>query len=288
MNWKKWLGVIAGLAVLAFIGYNVWGTDTEPQEVSVRTGEAMEEDITESITLTGLIEPQETQEILGQGVVSELNVEVGDDVTEDDSLVTYLDGTSFSANMDGTVTEVNISENEPDMNAQMSQPSLVVADLDNLQVAISISKSDSSLIEEGQSVELTYGDKTYEGTVSHIDPVATMMQTQTGGTTAQQAIVTIDSSTENLVAGFDIDTEITVDSAENTTVIPLEALMYDENNEPYVFTVDNGTAVQTPIQTGIQSNTMMEVTEGLSAGTTVILSPSESIEDGTAVVAEQE
>lgn len=64
--------------------------------------------------------------------------------------------------------------------------------------------------------------------------------------------------------------------------------MYNENNEPFVFAVENGTAKETPIQTGIQSNTHIEVTEGVSAGTTVILSPNEAIEDGTAVTANQE
>ncbi|WP_277630883.1 efflux RND transporter periplasmic adaptor subunit [Atopococcus tabaci] len=288
MNWKKGIGIVAVLAVLGFVAYSIFGRETEPQAESVRTGEATEEAITETVLLSGLIEPQETQELMGQGIVSEVNAAVGEDVAEDDALVTYVDGTILRANMDGTVTEVNVSEDEPDMNAQSGQPSIVVADLDNLQVAVSVSKSDSELIEEDQSVELTYGEDVYDGTVSHIDPVATTEQTPTGTTTAQQAVINIDSEADNLVAGFDIDAEVIVASKDDAIVIPLEALMYNENNEPYVFTVENGTAKQTPIQTGIQSNTHIEVTEGVSAGTTVILSPNEAIEDGTAVTANQE
>jgi len=283
MRKKQWIGLILFLAFVGFVGYSIYSSQQEEDIATVRTAEIVEEDITETVVTSGVIEPGNTQEIVGQGLVTELNAAVGDAVQEGDTLVTYMDGTTFEADFDGTVTQVNISEEAADTSAQMGRPSLVVADLNELIVALQLSRSDASEVEVDQDVILTYNDDEFEGTVSEIDPVATQQQTQTGATTQLGATVTFDSDTSDLIAGFDIDVDIIVDSQDNALVIPVEALNYDENNEPYVFVVKDGTAERTDIETGIQSEAIIEVMSGVSAGDQVILSPSADIEDGLEV-----
>ncbi|PRY83529.1 efflux RND transporter periplasmic adaptor subunit [Alkalibacterium olivapovliticus] len=283
MRGKKWIGLVVFLLFVGFVGYSIYQSSQEDQTITVRTSEVEQGSITEVIVANGIIEPSETQEIAGQGVVTELTVSVGDEVEEGDTLVTYVDGTTFTANFDGTVTEVNVAEEEPDMNAQQGQASIVVSNLNDLQVGLQLSRSDASVIEVDQEVELTYADNLYEGTVTSIDPVATQEQTQLGSSTSLGATITFDSETDGLIAGFEIDADIIVDSVEEALVIPIEALNYDSDNNPYVYTVSNNEVFQVMIETGIQSDARIEVTDGLSEGDLIVLSPGEELEDGVEV-----
>ncbi|WP_368645172.1 efflux RND transporter periplasmic adaptor subunit [Alkalibacterium putridalgicola] len=283
MRGKKWIGLIVFLAFVGFVGYSIYSSQQEDDIATVRTAEVMEQDITETIVTSGTIEPSETQEIIGQGLVTELNVAVGDTVEEGDTLVTYMDGTAFEADFDGTVTQVNVSEDAADTSAQQGRPSLVIANLNDLNVALQLSRSDASEVAVDQEVILTYNDDEFGGTVSEIDPVATQQQTQTGATSQLGARVTFDSDTSDLIAGFEIDVDIIVDSQDGALVIPVEALNYNENNEPYVFIVNDGITERADIETGIQSEAIIEVVNGVSAGDQVVLSPGADIEDGIEV-----
>lgn len=292
MNWKKWLGIVIFLVIVGFIGYNVLNTSQVEQLPTVRTAEVTENDITDVVSVTGVIHPSETQEIVGQGSVAELNVSIGDTVEEGENLITYVDGTTFEADFNGTITQVNVSEGEIDNTLQQGQPTLVLADLDELQVNIGLSRAEAGLIELDQPVTLTYGDRTYEGTVSEIDPVASEDQSSSnpgmGGSsnTTLGAVITFDTEADNLIAGFDIDADITVSSVENAVVLPIEALNYDEDNNPFVFVVENNIVHERSIETGIQSNVEIEVIDGLASGETVILSPEEDVVYGAEVETE--
>lgn len=287
MKGKKWIGIIIFLLFLGFVGYSIYSSTQEDQTISVRTAEVEERDITEVVVTTGMIEPAQTQEVMGQGIVTELNVAVGDSVEEGDALASYVDGTSFTANFAGTVTEVNVTEDEADTNAQQGQSSIVISDLSDLEVSIQLSRSDAGLVEEDQAVELEYADTMYDGTVASIDPVATTQQTQIGSSTSLGATIAFDSNTDDLIAGFEIDVDIIVDSAEGALVIPIEALNYNQDNEPYVFVLSGSEVSQVMIETDIQSDAYIQVTEGLSAGDEVVLSPGEELEDGTEVEREE-
>lgn len=300
MNWKKWTGLAVFLAVIAFIGWSIYSSTQDEVLPTVRTAEVEEGGLTEIVSTTGVIEASDTQEVAGQGLVDELHVEVGDEVNEGDTLAVYFDElgeqTTYEAAFDGTVTQVNIIEGEPDGNAQQGQPSLVVSDLNTLQVGVRLSRSDANLIEIDQPATLEYSDTEYDGHVSSTDPVATSEDegmsipglSNGGSGTSLGATIAFDSDVEDLIAGFDIDVDIEIAAVENALILPIEALNYDSDNQAFVYTVEDGIAVETSIETGIQSQADIEVTEGLEAGDTVILSPDDEIEDGTEVEIEAE
>ncbi|EXJ23551.1 putative RND efflux membrane fusion protein [Alkalibacterium sp. AK22] len=288
MSMKKWIGVAVFLLFVGFVGFSIYQTTQEDQTVTVRSASVEEDSVTEIVATTGVIQPAQMQEVMGQGLVLELGVAVGDSVEEGDTLVTYQDGTSFTANFDGTITEINVAEGEADNNAQQGQASLVLADLNELEVALELSRSDASQIEVDQAVQMDYAGQNFEGTVSFIEPIARTEQTQMGSSSRLGATVAFDSDIDGLIAGFDIDVDIIVASVDNALVIPIEALNFDQNNNPYVFTVEEGVATEVPIETGIQSDARIEVTEGLSEGDQVVLSPDEDLEDGMEVEIEEE
>lgn len=286
MNWKKIIGILVAIAAVAFIGYTVIFANNEEEALSVRTGKVTEETINETLNLTGMVEPGETQEVYGQGTVSDLPVAVNDTVEEGDTLISFS-GVPIEANFSGTVTAVNATEGEPDTSTQTGTPAVVLADLSQLEVAIQLTKTDAPLVKADQKATLTSGDQTYSGKVSKVAPVATSTPGATGNTQLLNAVVSFDENPEDLIAGFDIDVEITTNTSENAMTIPIEALVYDNNNEPFVYTVENDVIKSKPVEIGIQSATKVEVLSGLSADEMVVLSPSEDVKNGITVTTQE-
>lgn len=286
MNWKKIIGILVAIAAVAFIGYTVIFANNEEEAMSVRTGKVTEETINETLNLTGMVEPGETQEVYGQGTVSDLPVAVNDTVEEGDTLISFS-GVPIEANFSGTVTAVNATEGEPDTSTQTGTPAVVLADLSQLEVAIQLTKTDAPLVKADQTATLTSGDQTYSGKVSKVAPVATSTPGATGNTQLLNAVVSFDENPEDLIAGFDIDVEITTNTSENAMTIPIEALVYDNNNEPFVYTVENDVIKSKPVEIGIQSATKVEVLSGLSADEMVVLSPSEDVKNGITVTTQE-
>lgn len=283
MNWKKGIGIIIAIAVIIFIVYSVVNSNSEEETINVQTAKVTQETIKETLSTTGIIESTQTQAIFGQGFVQDVPVNVGDSIEEGDRLISYSDGTAQTADFSGTVTTVNAKNDQVDLSSQTGEPAIVIADLTDLQVTINLSKSDAPLVEKGQTVVLTTGEESFNGTVSHIDPVASTTTSQTGTLTVVKSIISFDTPPENLFVGFDIDVAINTNTAENVLAIPIEALLYNEDNKPYVYVVENGKAIVRQIETGIQSSTHVEVKDGLELDDSIILSPDDTINDGTLV-----
>lgn len=283
MNWKKIIGWLIALAALGFIGFSVFGPKEKAKAPTVETTTVKEENIVETHSTTGTLQPNATQNGFGTGLVSEVNFAVGDKVVKDDVIVRYLDGTTITATIDGTITALNVKKDQVDLNTQTGQPSVTIDDLGNLKVAILLSKSDANLVKVDQPVTLTSGNTTYTGKVSALDPVATTTTGATGATTALGGTITFDTPPTGLFAGFEIDADITTNTAENALTMPIETLVYDKENKPYVYIVKNDKAKKVEIETGIQSDTKVQIIKGLEKGQKVIISPADSLKNGTAV-----
>lgn len=67
-------------------------------------------------------------------------------------------------------------------------------------------------------------------------------------------------------------------------MLPTECLKYGKDGDTSVFIVKDGMAVLTPVTIGIQSDTEVEIKNGLSEGDVVISTPPENITDGAAVI----
>ena len=283
MNWKKIIGWLIALAALGFIGFSVFGPKEKAKAPTVETTTVKEENIVETLSTTGTLQPNATQNGFGTGLVSEVNFAVGDKVAKDDVIVRYLDGTTITATIDGTITALNVKKDQVDLNTQTGQPSVTIDDLGNLKVAVLLSKSDANLVKVDQPVTLTSGNTTYTGKVSALDPVATTTTGATGATTALGGTITFDTPPTGLFAGFEIDADITTNTAENALTMPIETLVYDKENKPYVYIVKNDKAKKVEIETGIQSDTKVQIIKGLEKGQKVIISPADSLKNGTAV-----
>lgn len=288
---KRTIGIIAALIAIAAILFFIWPNESDTETIEVETTTVSQDDFRDVISTVGIIQPVETESFFGQGPVSEVNVALNDEVAADDILVTYLDGNQLIAPFNGTVVELNVEAEEIDMNAQQQQPSLVLANLENLEVEISLSKNEANSVQTDQAVEMEYLGNSYSGVIRHVDAIASSGMPGSSPFQASQsaptlsAIISFDegADTSALVPGFDIDSEIIVETTTDSLAIPIESLLFNEDGNPYVYVVNNGVAEAREIETGIQEGVFIEVLTGLEIDEEVVRLPSEDLEDGMEV-----
>lgn len=187
----------------------------------------------------------------------------------------------IKAEFEGVVTVVNAVEGSP---LSMSQPAFVIQQLDNLKGVIKLGKYDADKIRLGQKVTLTTGSKTYEGTVSFVDPAAKKEMGMASDATLQ-AEIDIHKPDEQLKVDFDINADILIGEVKNVMTLPIECIQFNRDDTT-VFVVQKGIAKLVQVKLGLQSDTHVEIAEGLSEGEVVISNPSIEIQDGTVVTKE--
>ncbi|MDO4338884.1 MAG: efflux RND transporter periplasmic adaptor subunit [Eubacteriales bacterium] len=168
------------------------------------------------------------------------------------------------ADFNGVISKASVQEG-----ATVSQGMelFTLQNTDDVSVDISISKYDYDKVKEGQKAEITMADKSYEGTVTKVSHIAVPNEK---GTPLISATVSIDDPDENIFLGVDAKVKIQAAEARNVVVLPIEVVNIGKNGS-FCYTVEDGVITRKDIETGISSDDMVEVTEGLEAGDQVIL-----------------
>jgi multidrug efflux pump subunit AcrA (membrane-fusion protein) len=83
--------------------------------------------------------------------------------------------------------------------------------------------------------------------------------------------------------GMTASIEIAVDQKQNTLVVSQDSLIVKPNGDQYLFIADSDTARMVKVRTGIESNTKIEITEGLRAGDQVVVLGQENLKDGVKI-----
>lgn len=184
---------------------------------------------------------------------------------------------SIESSINGVVTAVNVSEGSM---GTVSQPALIVQNLENLKVIMSVSKYDAYKVKLNQSAVIKGIDNKYEGKVSNIAPVAERAKTQPTGEPSLTIEISILDKNPNLKVEFDADVDILIDEVKNVIKIPGESIKTDKKGRNYVYTLKDNKVSEREIKIGIQSDREAQVINGLKVGEKVILNPTSSIKDG--------
>ena len=154
----------------------------------------------------------------------------------------------------------------------------VIYDLSSLTFEMSIDELDIKEVEVGQKVAVTadaYEGQTFSGTVTNVS----LESTYSNGVSTYPVMVTMDEAGD-LLPGMNVDGIITLDQAEDVLSIPVDALM--RGNQVYIKD-DTVTEQQGPIpagfkavevETGLISDSYVEIKSGLSEGDTVYVAES--------------
>ena len=137
---------------------------------------------------------------------------------------------------------------------------------DKVSVDINVSKYDYAKVKEGQTADITIGDKKYTGKVTKISHLAT---TNEKGSTLISATVSIDDPDEDIFLGVDAKVKIYAEKAENVVTLPAGVVNIGKDGS-FCYVLKDGVITKQDITTGISSEDAVEVTDGIKAGDEVI------------------
>lgn len=195
--------------------------------------------------------------------------------------------TDVTAPIDGVVTSIAVQTNGA---VNTGQTVMTISTASDLQVCLSVNESQISSIQVGQQAEITgvgFKNTTYYGTVRSISSEAKQIVGTTGQETIVEVIVSVDTEGDDIKPGFTAKCKIITSEEENLLIVPYEAVRADENGAEYVYLSVNGRAEKRYITTGKEYEKGFQVTEGLSVGDAVLMTP-EGIDDRDRLMIVQE
>ncbi len=180
------------------------------------------------------------------------------------------------ARFTGIITECSaISGSGVSSGAQL----MTLESSENVKVVFSASKYDIEKLEIGQKADVTISGHVYEGAVSKINRMA---QTNASNTPMVGVEVHLTSPDDNIILGMDAKLTVYTRKAENTLMIPVEAVNADKDGD-FLYVAEEGRVVRKPIVCGISTDTYTEVLEGITEEDEVILMSYTNLEEGMPV-----
>ncbi len=189
---------------------------------------------------------------------------------------TRLDHCSIRAPISGVVGLRHISP------GGLVGPDTMITTLDDLQVvrlSFSVPETYLATVQNGMQVAATtsvYPDQEFTGTVVSIDPRVDAV------TRSVTVVAKLANENRLLKPGMFMNVALQR-SRDNVLLIPEEALA-PRSGRQFVFVVKDGVATEREVRLGIRAPGRVEITDGLSAGETVVAEGVQKLRDGAQVV----
>ena len=180
------------------------------------------------------------------------------------------------ADFNGVVTEVEVVEGAT---VAAGTKMVTLANLDDVQVSVQVSKTDLPKIAVGQKVDITINGKSYTGEITQISGSATK---NANGVAVVDTKIKVTNPDKEIILGVEANNKIHAEKADNTIVLPYEYVQTDAEGD-YVFVLENNTAVRKAVKIGISTSTEAQIVEGLSENDKVITTNLDTLTDGMPV-----
>lgn len=177
---------------------------------------------------------------------------------------------------------------DSEASVQSGAPLVDIGNPLDLEIVADLLSTDAVQIKVGAPVRVDgWGGPAIRGKVVRVDP-AGFLKVSALGIEEQRVRVTIDfidppEAWSQLGHDYRVIVHVTTWSAADALTVPVSAL-FRRGDDWAVFAVEDGRARTTHVKIGHRNNRSAEVLAGLSAGTAVILHPSDRITDRTRVV----
>lgn len=213
---------------------------------------------------------KESQELLRLSEAQQLNTLKA----QLERLERRIEKTRIYAPTDGIVTEIQAYPGE----LVGSGATLATVFSEAIVVEARINEEDFAGIQPGLSASvrlLTYGNELFDARVSRVLPTADKENQQ------YTVFLELEIDPGRLLPGLSGEASIIRRDIPNALVIPRRALLGD-----FVFKVEAGIAVFTPVQVGVRGLDHVEITGGLAAGDRVITDGMAGLKDGARIADE--
>lgn len=193
------------------------------------------------------------------------------------SLQDQLNNCNLTAPISGTVGSITVSLGDT---ASPQSPVAYVSDTTRLQVEVQVSEADVNFIENGSKVNVyisSLSSQPFAGTVISVDRMAGPMNRKF------TVRVGLDKPEPQMRPGMFAEVVLATEEAENTLCVPIEAVIA-RGEKSVVYTVDaENRARPIEVSTGIANDRLIQILDGLEAGTPVITKGNTLVSDGTLV-----
>lgn len=181
------------------------------------------------------------------------------------------------AEFSGVVTEVSALAGGP---AAKGGSLFTIASSQKVVVDMPVTRYDLEKLETGQEAQVTLAGRTYQGTLTRLSRLAADNAT---GTPTVSAEIRIEDPDEYIYLGLEAKVRIQGREAKDVIVVPVEAVNTGKEGS-FVYTVEEGRIVKKQVETGLVSDTLIEIGSGLNLGEQVVTMGAELVEEGMAVM----
>jgi macrolide-specific efflux system membrane fusion protein len=180
-------------------------------------------------------------------------------------------GDTVAAGTTSTTSGSNNTSNNSSNNSNSSAtPLVVVADLSQVQVPVSVNELDIASVAAGQPAAITldaFPGRTFRGTVLRVGATAT----NTSGVITFPVLVKVDDTQGLLKQGLTATVTITTAQANNAVVVPKAAIQTNGNQKVVQVVGADGTLTARPVTTGLVGPIEIQVTAGLQPGEVIAI-----------------
>ena len=187
--------------------------------------------------------------------------------------------------IDGRILRV---EHECEGPVRTGQPLLEVGDPRALEIEVDVLSADAVKIQTGMAVvfERWGGDKPLQGVVRIVEPVG-FTKVSALGVEEQRVLVISDfvspaADWARLGDGYRVEARFVLWQEDDVLQVPASSL-FRFNGDWALFVVEDGYALRRELKVGQRNGLIAQVLEGVAEGDTVIVHPSDAVEDGRRV-----
>lgn len=185
-----------------------------------------------------------------------------------------MDMYTIKAPISGQIESISV---EKDTMASAGNPAYVISNKDSMTVTFHVAEKAKNELKVGDAVEVERGGETFAGTITE---VGTMAGPQTRLFQVKAAVIGVG---DKLPSGVSVKVHATTQREQSGLVIPYDAV-YFSAGDAYVYCVENGKLVKTPITVGLMNDNEVSVEDGLNAESQVVTTWSSKLRDGAEVL----
>ena len=272
MKFKKKTIFLTTAVAIALVGGTVAIVNNNSIDSTLIEEQLKEKDIKTYYSFSGDIKAKDSKETVlsSATTIDEILVKEGDAVKKGDTLFKTSSGSKITSDMDGMVTDILVSEG---IKYESGVHIATVSKMDSLQVEIKVDEYDVNDVKIGDEVEVYINslDKIVEGKIINLSKNATV----TNGISYFRGVVELEN-TEDILVGMSVEVKAIKDDVKNVKTISINALEFDDENQPYVYVKDSkGNKIEKSVTVGVNDGSVVEIKSGLK-DTDVVVSSSAS------------
>lgn len=189
-----------------------------------------------------------------------------------------LDLYTVKAPISGQIESISV---EKDSMASAGSPAYVISNKDSMTVTFNVAEKAKDELQVGDTIEVERNGETFAGTITE---VGTMAGPQTRLFQIKASVI---GAGDQLPSGVSVKVHATTQREESSLVIPYDAIYFSAGSA-YVYCVEDGKLVKTPITVGLMNDNEAVVADGLNGESQVVTTWSSKLRDGAEVVVKTE